>query len=67
MKYVKKGFVDYRGFKNNEQKLDQYLKILEKTDPSSLTTKEQFAFYINTYNAWTIKLILMLGVFDITK
>ena len=58
MKYVKKGFVDYRGFKNNEQKLDQYLKILEKTDLNSLTSKEQFAFYINTYNAWTIKLIL---------
>ena len=57
-KYVKNGFVDYRGLKNNEQKLDQYLKILEKTDPSSLTRKEQFAFYINTYNAWTIKLIL---------
>lgn len=57
-KHVKNGFVDYHGFKDNEQKLDQYLKILEETDPNSLTREERFAFYINTYNAWTIKLIL---------
>ena len=58
MKYVKNGFVDYRGFKNSEQKLDQYLKILKETHLSSLTREGRFAFYINAYNAWTIKLIL---------
>jgi hypothetical protein len=57
-KYVKGGVVDYQGFKNEESKLDQYLKVLEKTDPSKLSRNEQFAFYINAYNAWTIKLIL---------
>ncbi|MGD9075726.1 MAG: DUF547 domain-containing protein [Desulfobacteraceae bacterium] len=58
MKYVNEGVVDYQGFKNEEGKLDQYLKVLEKTDSSKLSRNEQFAFYINAYNAWTIKLIL---------
>ncbi len=57
-KYVKEGVVDYQGFKNEETNLDQYLKVLEKTDSSKLSHNEQFAFYINAYNAWTIKLIL---------
>jgi hypothetical protein len=57
-KYVKEGVVDYQGFKNEETNLDQYLKVLEKTDSSKLSRNEQFAFYINAYNAWTIKLIL---------
>ena len=57
-KYVKTGVVDYQGFKNEEAKLDQYLKVLEKTDTKTLSRNEQFAFYVNAYNAWTIKLIL---------
>jgi len=57
-KYVKNGVVDYRGFKNEETKLDQYLKVLENTDTKNLSRDEQFAFYANAYNAWTIKLIL---------
>jgi len=57
-KYVKKGQVDYRGFKSEEVKLDQYLIVLEKTDYDNLSRNEQFAFYVNAYNAWTIKLIL---------
>jgi hypothetical protein len=57
-KYVKKGVVDYQGFKKEEARLDQYLSLLEKTDTKTLGRSEQFAFYINAYNAWTIKLIL---------
>jgi len=57
-KYVKHGHVDYRGFKAEEEILDQYLKVLEKTDSDNRSPNEQFAFYINAYNAWTIKLIL---------
>jgi len=57
-KYVKKGVVDYGGFRQEEEKLDQYLKVLEKTETTRLTAKQQLAFYINAYNAWTIKLIL---------
>ena len=57
-KYVKNGLVDYQGFKAEEARLDQYLKVLENTDPKALSRNGQFAFYINAYNAWTIKLIL---------
>ncbi len=57
-KYVKDGVVDYQGFKNEESRLDEYLKILEKTDSKTLDRNEQLAFYINAYNSWTIKLIL---------
>jgi hypothetical protein len=57
-KYVQNHTVDYRGFKNEEAKLDRYLKILEETDTKKLSRDEQFAFYVNAYNGWTIKLIL---------
>ena len=46
-KYVKNGTVDYRGFKNEEVKLDLYLKILEEINPDLLSSEEQFAFYVN--------------------
>jgi len=57
-KYVKQGQVDYRGLKSEKARLDQYLVVLEKTDSKKLPRNERFAFYINAYNAWTIKLIL---------
>lgn len=57
-KYVHDGRVDYQGFKNEEQNLDRYLRVLEETDTAKLSRNEGFAFYINAYNAWTIKLIL---------
>ena len=57
-KYVDMGVIDYRGFKAEEKTLDRYLQALEAIDTESLSRTEQFAFYINAYNAWTIKLIL---------
>lgn len=57
-KYVKHGRVDYRGFKTDEATLDRYLKVIDKIDSGNLSRNEQFALYINAYNAWTIKLIL---------
>ena len=57
-KYITPGGVDYTGFKTDENRLDQYLKVLENTDPEKLPRNEQYAYYINAYNAWTIKLIL---------
>jgi len=56
--YVKNGLVNYAGLKADEARLDQYLKTLEQVDPERLPRAEQFAFYINVYNAWTIRLIL---------
>ena len=57
-KYVADGKVDYAGFKSEEATLDQYLEHLQQVDPAALSRNEQFAFYANVYNAWTIKLIL---------
>ncbi len=42
--HVKNGVVDYQGFKNEEAKLDRYLKTLEEVDTSQLSRNEQFAF-----------------------
>jgi hypothetical protein len=57
-KYNQNGHVDYAGFKREEIRLDAYLEDLAKIDPDSLARDERFAFYVNAYNAWTIKLIL---------
>lgn len=57
--HVQEGRVDYWGFKANEQQLDDYLEALNRTDPERLDRNAQLAFYINSYNAYTIKLILM--------
>lgn len=56
--YVKDGVIDYMGFKKDEAQLDIYLNYLAKTSPERMKNKERFAFYINVYNAYTIKLIL---------
>lgn len=57
-KYVKGDVVDYKGVKGEEERLDQYLKSLDETIPDALPRNEQFALYINAYNAYTLKLIL---------
>jgi hypothetical protein len=56
--HVIEGRVDYGGFKKDEAQLDAYLAALGAIDPGELAQQEQMAFYINAYNAWTIKLIL---------
>jgi len=57
-KYVTDGVVDYKAFKREEDTLDQYLRMLDGTNPEELLRNEQLALYINAYNAYTIKLIL---------
>jgi hypothetical protein len=57
-KHVVAGAVDYQGFKKDESRLDAYLRILEGVNTADLPREEQYAFFINAYNAWTIKLIL---------
>jgi hypothetical protein len=56
--HINQGRVDYHGFKNDEAQLDAYLATLAAVNPATLERREQMAFYINLYNAWTIKLIL---------
>lgn len=57
-KYVHDGVVNYRDLKTEELKLDQYLDLLNRTNPNELARDEQFAFYMNAYNAYTLKLIV---------
>jgi len=54
-----KGFVDYKGFKNNEAELDEYLDLVTQNPPQSKWTNHQkIAYWINAYNAFTVKLIM---------
>ncbi|MBC2743013.1 MAG: DUF547 domain-containing protein [Desulfosarcina sp.] len=57
-RHVEDGVVDYKGFQDDEAIFDQYLETIAAVDPDRLSKDEQFAFYANAYNAWTIKLIL---------
>ncbi len=57
-KHVTNEHVNYDGFQKDEKLLDDYLAILGHVNVNSLSKKGQFAFYINVYNAFTIKLIL---------
>ena len=53
------GDVNYEGFKSSIAKLDQYLSSLSKASPKSdWSRNEKLAYWINAYNAFTIKLIL---------
>lgn len=53
------GKVNYEGFKTDKAKLDTYLDVLKNNAPQSTWSKEeQLAYWINAYNAFTVKLIL---------
>ncbi len=59
-KYVSTtGVVNYKGFIKDTVILNGYLKQLENTPPNQKiwTKEEQMAYWINAYNAFTIKLI----------
>ena len=53
--------VDYKGFKQNSNRLTEYLNALAKVEKSTFERwdkADQLAFLINAYNAYTIDLIL---------
>lgn len=50
------GLVDYEGLQASGA-LTPYLQALAATDPSQLSEDAQFAFWMNAYNALTLKLI----------
>lgn len=56
--HVENGKVDYLGFKADEERLAGYLAQLDTARPADLTEADRLAFYINAYNAYTVKLIL---------
>tara|TARA_R110000868_G_scaffold81946_1_gene231681 strand:+ start:2663 stop:3421 length:759 start_codon:yes stop_codon:yes gene_type:complete len=54
-----KGNVDYKGFKKDQAALQSYLDALSKNLPEKSWSKEAvLAYWINAYNAYTVKLIL---------
>ena len=58
-KHVKNGLVNYAGFKADAAKFDAYLDYLSNNAPStSDKSKSALAFWMNAYNAFTIKLIV---------
>lgn len=61
-KYVDgSGFVDYRGWKDDHDGLDSFLAAAGKVtaqEYSKMPKEERLAFWINLYNAFTVKQIL---------
>lgn len=54
------GLIDYSGLRANPRALDTYVAGLARTTPAqhaSWSRDQRFAFWINAYNAYTIKLI----------
>lgn len=54
------GIVNYKGFIKEKAKLNQYLKLISENAPDRKTwsKQEQLAYWINAYNAFTVKLIV---------
>lgn len=54
------GNVDYQGFIADSVTLNQYLKLLSNNPPNPIDWRdaEQLAYWINAYNAFTVKLIV---------
>ena len=60
-KYVSKGRVDYQGFIESRGELGAFLKSMGSLDPAEFDTwpeSDKLAFWINAYNAFTIKAII---------
>ncbi|MDX1653094.1 MAG: DUF547 domain-containing protein [Brumimicrobium sp.] len=53
------GFVNYKGMIKDSVKLNKYLALLSANHPEdSWTSNERKAYWINAYNAFTVKLIV---------
>ena len=60
-KYVKKdGLVDYEGFIKDSVQFNRYLNLLKTNhpNPDNWTKEERLAYWINAYNAFTVKIII---------
>ena len=54
------GWVDYPGFIRDSSRLDSYLRLLQRHHPNEKYwgRDERLAYWINAYNAFTVKLII---------
>lgn len=57
---TEEGWVNYQGFGQDRQALQEYLDLLSENAPndSNWSDAEQIAYWINAYNAFTVELIL---------
>lgn len=58
--FIEDDKVDYAGLKNNSSILDDYLKAVAELRPEALDSMnrlEKVAFYLNVYNALTLKVV----------
>ena len=53
-----RGFVDYAALAADPSPLVAYLRRLAATDPANLSDADRLAFWLNTYNAYTLQLIV---------
>jgi len=53
---VKNGAVNYKGIKADKRFAD-FIAILMKTDPNTISGKNRLAFWINVYNAFVLKVV----------
>ncbi|MEO8665922.1 MAG: DUF547 domain-containing protein [Ignavibacteria bacterium] len=70
-KYVENGMVNYKGI-SEDNPLKEYFDLVSKFDPNSITDNTaRLTFWINAYNAFTIKLITdyypVKSIMDIEK
>lgn len=57
--HLEKNVIDYQAVTvEDKRQLKKYIKSLEAIDPRTLTQKEQFAYWVNLYNALTVQLVL---------
>lgn len=54
------GWVDYEGFIDDREQLEQYLALLSNNPPNekNWSKKERLAYWINAYNAFIVKLVI---------
>ncbi len=54
-----KGNVNYKGFIEDQASFDQYLDLLSNNHPNkdNWSKEEQLAYWINAYNAFTVKIV----------
>ncbi|NNE28427.1 MAG: DUF547 domain-containing protein, partial [Saprospiraceae bacterium] len=54
------GKVNYKGFKKDSYLLDQYLSLISQSHPNekNWSETERLAYWINAYNAFTIKIMI---------
>jgi len=56
--YVKSDGVDYAGLQQNRAALDSVVEMIASADLSAATAAESLAFFINSYNALTLRSII---------